>query len=225
MVVSSRFLACWEWRCCIFNDFPHYPFYEQVMRVVQKRESLKRISFLAHSLGGLFARYAISVLYSEIAVNTGQSIDVAADTSLPNSNTTCSSRRGMIAGLEPINFITLATPHLGVRGRKQVCSGHWFLICSSVVVVPCSDHAILTNLGSIASPITLSSFFFFQVILHYPMNNLLININLNVLFWLFATLWFGCLLVVCISVSHLQYSLGLKTMQRKLNLNNFLYCQ
>lgn len=28
--------------------------------------------------------------------------------------------RGMIAGLEPINFITLATPHLGVRGRKQV---------------------------------------------------------------------------------------------------------
>jgi hypothetical protein len=57
------------------------------------------------------------------------------------------------------------------------------------------------------------------------MNDLLININLNVLFWLFATLWFGCLLVVCISVSHLQYSLGLKTMQHKLNLNNFLYCQ
>ncbi|KAG6756116.1 hypothetical protein POTOM_039538 [Populus tomentosa] len=66
---------------------------DEVMRVVQKRESLKRISFLAHSLGGLFARYAISVLYSEIAVNTGQSIDVAADTSLPNSNTPCSSRR------------------------------------------------------------------------------------------------------------------------------------
>ncbi|KAJ6979244.1 hypothetical protein NC653_027410 [Populus alba x Populus x berolinensis] len=93
---------------------------DEVMRVVQKRDSLKRISFLAHSLGGLFARYAISVLYSEIAVNTGQSIDVAADTSLPNSNTACSSRRGMIAGLEPINFITLATPHLGVRGRKQL---------------------------------------------------------------------------------------------------------
>ena len=28
--------------------------------------------------------------------------------------------RGRIAGLEPINFITLATPHLGVRGKKQV---------------------------------------------------------------------------------------------------------
>ncbi|KAJ6769952.1 hypothetical protein OIU79_020751 [Salix purpurea] len=56
---------------------------DEVMQVVQKRESLKRISFLAHSLA-------------------------------------CSSRRGMIAGLEPINFITLATPHLGVRGRKQL---------------------------------------------------------------------------------------------------------
>ncbi|CAJ1941978.1 unnamed protein product [Sphenostylis stenocarpa] len=29
------------------------------------------------------------------------------------------SRGGLIAGLEPINFITLATPHLGVRGKKQ----------------------------------------------------------------------------------------------------------
>ena len=31
----------------------------------------------------------------------------------------------MIVGLEPINFITLATPHLGVRGKKQVYSGQY----------------------------------------------------------------------------------------------------
>ncbi|KAF2303051.1 hypothetical protein GH714_012948 [Hevea brasiliensis] len=77
--------------------------------------SLKRISFLAHSLGGLFARYAIAVLYSENALYTGQSNDLA-DSTLP-----CSARSGTIAGLDPINFVTLATPHLGVRGRKQVC--------------------------------------------------------------------------------------------------------
>ncbi|XP_021652810.2 putative lipase YDR444W isoform X2 [Hevea brasiliensis] len=76
--------------------------------------SLKRISFLAHSLGGLFARYAIAVLYSENALYTGQSNDLA-DSTLP-----CSARRGTIAGLDPINFVTLATPHLGVRGRKQL---------------------------------------------------------------------------------------------------------
>lgn len=28
-----------------------------------------------------------------------------------------------IAGLEPVNFITCATPHLGCRGHKQVTRG------------------------------------------------------------------------------------------------------
>ncbi|XP_072978162.1 uncharacterized protein [Typha angustifolia] len=65
---------------------------DEILNVVQKTESLKRISFLAHSLGGLFARYAIAILYSS----------------------------GTIAGLEPMNFITLATPHLGVRGKRQL---------------------------------------------------------------------------------------------------------
>ncbi|XP_012830460.1 PREDICTED: uncharacterized protein LOC105951551 [Erythranthe guttata] len=71
---------------------------DEVVQVVKKTESLKKISFLAHSLGGLFARNAISVLYS------------------PN----VSANKGLIAGLEAINFITLATPHLGVRGNRQL---------------------------------------------------------------------------------------------------------
>lgn len=79
--------------------------------MVHKTESLKRISFLAHSLGGLFARYAIAVLY-----NNSNSLN----SSMPNDPCN-SSKKGMIAGLEPISFITLATPHLGVRGKKQVC--------------------------------------------------------------------------------------------------------
>ncbi|ONK66877.1 uncharacterized protein A4U43_C06F12970 [Asparagus officinalis] len=67
---------------------------DEILSVVKTTESLKRISVLAHSLGGLFARYAMAMLYS--------------------------SDTGKIAGLEPINFITLATPHLGVRGKKQL---------------------------------------------------------------------------------------------------------
>lgn len=81
------------------------------MQVVQKTDSLKKISFLAHSLGGLFARYAISVLYRPNDI---------PDSALVNSKETYPLRRGKIAGLEPINFVTLATPHLGVRGKKQV---------------------------------------------------------------------------------------------------------
>ncbi|XP_059669861.1 uncharacterized protein LOC132315164 isoform X2 [Cornus florida] len=91
---------------------------DEVMQVVKKKDSLKRISFLAHSLGGLFARYAIAVLYSPNASGHNQFDDLAISMNA-NPETACSSRRGLIAGLEPINFITLATPHLGVRGKKQ----------------------------------------------------------------------------------------------------------
>ncbi|GAY34721.1 hypothetical protein CUMW_012950 [Citrus unshiu] len=91
----------------------------EVMEVVKKTDSLKRISFLAHSLGGLFARYAVAVLYSSTAEESGEPVDLA-DSMRENSLTMCSSRRGTIAGLEPVNFITLATPHLGVRGKKQL---------------------------------------------------------------------------------------------------------
>lgn len=91
---------------------------DEVMQVVQKRESLKRISFLAHSLGGLFARYAIAVLYTH-GYGSREPEDPASST-VENSQEAGSSRRGLIAGLEPISFITLATPHLGVRGKKQL---------------------------------------------------------------------------------------------------------
>jgi hypothetical protein len=90
------------------------------MQVVKKTKSLKRISFLAHSLGGLLARYAIALLYSPDTYNSGQPGD-PANCVMENSQGTDFSK-GMIAGLEPMSFITLATPHLGVRGKKQVCS-------------------------------------------------------------------------------------------------------
>ena len=41
--------------------------------MVNKMSSLRKISFLAHSLGGLFARYAIAVLHSVETKNAGQS--------------------------------------------------------------------------------------------------------------------------------------------------------
>ncbi|PSS04839.1 Lipase [Actinidia chinensis var. chinensis] len=92
---------------------------DEVMQVVKRTKSLKRISFLAHSLGGLFARYAVSVLYSPAYFSSDESKNLSSSTNA-NSRTPCSSRQGMIAGLEPVNFITLATPHLGVRGKKQL---------------------------------------------------------------------------------------------------------
>lgn len=87
--------------------------------MVQKTENLKKISFLAHSLGGLFARCAVAVLYSPSPSSSDQSDNCAGSKNVNSEKT--STLRGTIAGLEPISFITLATPHLGVRGRWQVC--------------------------------------------------------------------------------------------------------
>ncbi|XP_047307957.1 putative lipase ROG1 [Impatiens glandulifera] len=74
---------------------------KEVLFVVEHWPDVKKISFVAHSLGGLVARYAIGRLYEHQPCYS-------------NDN------EGRIAGLEPINFITFATPHLGSRGHKQL---------------------------------------------------------------------------------------------------------
>ncbi|KAL6509417.1 hypothetical protein OROGR_022727 [Orobanche gracilis] len=83
---------------------------EEVIGVMKKKPSLKKISFVAHSVGGLVARYAIGKLYRP--PNKGSGEDVLANGSIEES-------KGTIANLEPINFISVATPHLGSRGNKQ----------------------------------------------------------------------------------------------------------
>ncbi|KAL8090805.1 hypothetical protein AgCh_040032 [Apium graveolens] len=90
---------------------------DEVLQIVKMRKSLRKISFLSHSLGGLFTRYAIAVLYTPY-VSSDQHIDNLVCPTKENSKEV-PLKQGLIAGLQPINFITLATPHLGVRGRKQ----------------------------------------------------------------------------------------------------------
>lgn len=84
---------------------------EEVQHIISKTPSLKCISFLGHSLGGLFARYAIALLFHSNKRGSNDGVDPT----IPNAD-----KSGTIDGLLPINFITLATPHLGVRGKKQL---------------------------------------------------------------------------------------------------------
>ncbi|KAM7273892.1 hypothetical protein ACFE04_028556 [Oxalis oulophora] len=74
----------------------------EVRDVIQRKPNLRKISFVAHSIGGLVARYAIGRLYK------------------PPEGENMEYSKGTIGGLEAINFITVATPHLGSRGNKQV---------------------------------------------------------------------------------------------------------
>ncbi|KAI4377671.1 hypothetical protein MLD38_015260 [Melastoma candidum] len=90
---------------------------KEVLSVVDNRPGVKKISFLAHSLGGLVARYAIGRLYENIPTPESSS----GTSAFPGQETKKgSAHTARIAGLEPMNFITVATPHLGSRGHKQL---------------------------------------------------------------------------------------------------------
>ncbi|CAH9139643.1 unnamed protein product [Cuscuta epithymum] len=83
----------------------------EVLEVIKDKPGLRKISFVAHSVGGLVARYTIGRLYSP--PKREKADDLSTDSLKEGS-------RGRIAGLVPMNFITVATPHLGSRGNKQV---------------------------------------------------------------------------------------------------------
>ncbi|XP_020247168.1 putative lipase C4A8.10 isoform X2 [Asparagus officinalis] len=85
---------------------------EEVIGVINRRPGLKKISFIAHSMGGLAARYAIGRLYR---TSSGKLVGNPSDGVCAGDNTT-----GTIYGLEAMNFITVATPHLGSRGLSAI---------------------------------------------------------------------------------------------------------
>ena len=95
----------------------------QILAVARHRPDVQKISFVAHSLGGLVARYAIGRLFESY-----QELDPIGlpKNSLSEKRTSFSKQcleqpfEGRIAGLQPMNFITFATPHLGSKGNKQV---------------------------------------------------------------------------------------------------------
>ncbi|CAD5334573.1 unnamed protein product [Arabidopsis thaliana] len=83
----------------------------EVLDIIQRKPNICKISFVAHSLGGLAARYAIGKLYKP--ANQEDVKDSVADSSQETP-------KGTICGLAAMNFITVATPHLGSMGNKQV---------------------------------------------------------------------------------------------------------
>ncbi|CAL5186823.1 unnamed protein product [Lathyrus oleraceus] len=96
---------------------------EEVLLVTRRWPEVQKISFVAHSLGGLVARYAIGRLYDD----SSKLERVGSTRNCFNEEKTEYSKQCLkqsyeakIAGLEPMNFITFATPHLGSRGNKQL---------------------------------------------------------------------------------------------------------
>ncbi|XP_010939322.1 putative lipase ROG1 [Elaeis guineensis] len=93
---------------------------EEVISVVENRPELEKISFVGHSLGGLIARYAIGILYEKDVSRKPPEENEDSKTCTSGTQHVEEKLKGKIAGLEPMNFITFATPHLGSRLHKQI---------------------------------------------------------------------------------------------------------
>eukprot|EP00257_Ricinus_communis_P028025 XP_025015439.1 uncharacterized protein LOC8277519 [Ricinus communis] len=95
---------------------------QEVLAVVKHKPEMQKISFVAHSLGGLVARYAIARLYETLPKLGLSSVsgDFLSEKHMKRVECTEQPCEARIAGLQPMNFITFATPHLGSRGNKQL---------------------------------------------------------------------------------------------------------
>ncbi|KAL3837864.1 hypothetical protein ACJIZ3_022455 [Penstemon smallii] len=102
---------------------------EEVLEVIQSKPNLRKISFIAHSVGGLVARYTIGKLYRPSEREGGQKL---------STNAGDEESEATIAGLQPVNFITVATPHLGSRGHKQV--GSFYIYVPFLFGVPALER-------------------------------------------------------------------------------------
>ncbi|KAE9465059.1 hypothetical protein C3L33_03052, partial [Rhododendron williamsianum] len=121
---------------------------EEILELIKQKPSLRKISFVAHSVGGLVARYVIGRLFQPPRSNN-------MEDSLPKSCEELS--KGTIGGLEPMNFITAATPHLGSRGNKQVCFFLVIALSNHADIGCCCQRVMRCNLKKYTVPFLFGS--------------------------------------------------------------------
>jgi hypothetical protein len=120
---------------------------DEVSEVVRNNPGVSKVSFVGHSLGGLILRYAIGKLY---APPGGRSVrQEKSESSTTNSEkgriNGITQSQATIAGLEPVNFITLATPHLGCRGNQYL--PFLFGFAALETIAPLVSHWFIGNTG------------------------------------------------------------------------------
>ncbi|PHU11046.1 hypothetical protein BC332_17976 [Capsicum chinense] len=95
---------------------------KEVEDVIRRWPGVRKISFVSHSLGGLVARYAVGRLYEPPKITEVLDLNGSGLVREENVSDQCHKQfsEETVAGLEPLNFITVATPHLGSRGHNQL---------------------------------------------------------------------------------------------------------
>ncbi len=79
---------------------------QKLEELARDGHEIKKISFIGYSLGGVISRYAIGLLY----------------------------HRGLFERIQPVNFTTFATPHLGARSPKNGYPSHlWNVMAGNIL--------------------------------------------------------------------------------------------
>lgn len=90
---------------------------EKLAQLEQDGHTIRKISIAGYSLGGLIARYAIGVLYSS----------------------------GLFDRIQPVNFTTFATPHLGVRTPKRGARSYLFNVLGAKTLSTSGQQMFLVD--------------------------------------------------------------------------------
>lgn len=90
---------------------------EKIAQLEQDGNTIRKISITGYSLGGLISRYAIGVLYSS----------------------------GLFDRIQPVNFSTFATPHLGVRTPKRGARSYIFNVLGAKTLSTSGQQMFLVD--------------------------------------------------------------------------------
>ena len=115
---------------------------EEIISVISRHRFVKEISFIGSSLGGLYARFAIGHLFGE----------------------TASPLRNKIT---PVAYISLATPHLGVRGLYSNSLLTWLTPTSRQLMLNDASDFPSSAVCKLASPPFTDGLSAFSVLIAY----------------------------------------------------------
>ena len=90
---------------------------EKIAQLEKDGNTIQKISITGYSLGGLISRYAIGVLYSS----------------------------GLFDRIQPVNFSTFATPHLGVRTPKRGARSYIFNVLGAKTLSTSGQQMFLVD--------------------------------------------------------------------------------
>eukprot|EP00744_Colponema_vietnamica_P013875 GILI01019447.1.p1 GENE.GILI01019447.1~~GILI01019447.1.p1 ORF type:complete len:448 (-),score=66.23 GILI01019447.1:36-1337(-) len=91
--------------------------FQEILQLLEKNPSITRISLIGYSAGGLFSRYAIGRL----------------------------QKTGVFDRIEPVNFMTFATPHLGIRRTPRSLWNRVWQAGASFFVARAGEHMALED--------------------------------------------------------------------------------